>query len=56
MNNLPHSDLKYVELKPDLHSTPYRVQTNWHVIAGAPSAGKSTLIEDLSTQGIQNRA
>ena len=51
MNNLPHSDLKYVALKPDLRSTSYRVQTNWHVIAGAPSAGKSTLIEDLSNQG-----
>lgn len=27
------------------------IQTNWYVIAGAPSSGKTTLINQLATQG-----
>ena len=32
---------------------PFRVQTNWHVIAGAQSCGKTTLIDQLADQGFQ---
>jgi len=38
-------------LNPHLLATPYQVQTNWHVISGAPSCGKTTLIELLAAQG-----
>ena len=41
------------ELDPDHLSTPYRVQTNWHVITGAPSSGKSTLIAQLAARGLR---
>ncbi len=41
------------ELDPDLLSTPFRVQTNWHVITGAPSCGKTTLIDQLASMGYQ---
>jgi predicted ATPase len=51
-NTLQH-DFRTTELDPDLLSTPFRVQTNWHVITGAPSCGKTTLIDQLANQGFQ---
>ena len=44
---------KATELDPDLLSTPFSVQTNWHVITGAPSCGKTTLINLLADKGFQ---
>ena len=44
---------KTTELDPDLLSTPFRIQTNWHVITGAPSCGKTTLINLLADEGFQ---
>lgn len=41
------------ELIPELLSTPFRVQTNWHVITGAPSSGKTTVINQLAAEGFQ---
>ncbi len=41
------------ELDPRLLSTPFKVQTNWHVITGAPSSGKSTLINQLADSGFR---
>jgi predicted ATPase len=46
-------DFRTTELDPDLLSTPFGVQTNWHVITGAPSPGKSTLIDQLADRGFQ---
>jgi len=43
MLDTPQHDFRTTELDPDLVSTPFRVQTDWHVITGAPSSGKSTL-------------
>jgi len=42
-----------VELDPDLLSTPFKIQTHWHVITGAPCCGKTTLIKLLSGKGFQ---
>ena len=42
-----------IELDPGILSTPFRVQTNWHVIVGAQSCGKTTLIDQLANQGFQ---
>ena len=53
MLNTPQHDFRTTELDPDLLSTPFRVQTNWHVITGAPSSGKTTLIDQLADQGFQ---
>jgi predicted ATPase len=53
MPNTPHHDFRATELDPDLLSTPFRVQTNWHVITGAPSSGKTTLIDQLADEGFQ---
>ncbi len=50
MNSAQH-DFRSTELDPDLLPTPFRVQTNWHVITGAPSSGKTTLIDQLANQG-----
>lgn len=44
-------DFRTTELNPDLLSTPFGVQTNWHVITGAPSCGKTTLIDLLAAEG-----
>ncbi len=41
------------ELDPELLSTPFGVQTNWHVITGTVSSGKTTLIEQLADRGFQ---
>jgi len=46
-------DFSITELDPDLLSTPFGVQTNWHVITGAPCSGKTTLIGQLAGQGYQ---
>ena len=46
-------DFRTTELDPDLLSTPFGVQTNWHVITGAPSCGKTTLINLLADKGFQ---
>jgi predicted ATPase len=46
-------DFRITELDTDLLSTPYGVQTNWHVITGAPCSGKSTLIDQLADRGFQ---
>lgn len=40
-----------IELDPDLLSTPFRVQTKWHVITGAPCSGKTTLIDLVAAGG-----
>ncbi|NIM92164.1 MAG: AAA family ATPase [Anaerolineales bacterium] len=52
LDNHQH-DFRATELDPDLLSTPFRVQTNWHVIAGAPCCGKTTLIDQLADKGFQ---
>ena len=46
-------DFNTTELDPDLLSTPFRVRTNWHVITGAQSSGKTTLIGQLADEGSQ---
>ena len=42
-----------IELDPDLLSTPFGIQTNWHVITGAACSGKTTLIDLLAEKGFQ---
>jgi predicted ATPase len=49
----PQPDFRTTELDLDLLSTPFRVQTNWHVFTGVPSSGKSTLIDQLADRGFQ---
>jgi predicted ATPase len=44
-------EYRYAELDQDLLLTPYKIQTNWHVITGAPSCGKTTLINLLASRG-----
>ncbi len=46
-------DFRTTELDPDLLSTPFRVQTNWHVITGAACSGKTTLITQLADKGFR---
>lgn len=44
------------ELDADILNTPYEVQTNWHVLTGAPCSGKTTLIDMLAMQGFKTAA
>jgi hypothetical protein len=37
-------DPGFAELDSDLLSTPFQVQTNWHVLTGAACAGKTTTL------------
>lgn len=53
MPDSPPQDYRLTELDPDQLSTPYRVQTNWHVITGAPCSGKSTLLDLLAEREFQ---
>ena len=51
---MPDHDFSHfltTELDPALLSTPFKVRTNWHVITGAPSSGKTTLINLLKKKG-----
>jgi predicted ATPase len=53
---MPYSsqrDFRTTELITDLLLTPFEVQTKWHVITGAPSSGKTTLIHLLAEKGFQ---
>jgi predicted ATPase len=40
-------------LDPDLLTTPFAIETNWHVITGAPSCGKTTLIDLFAKNGFK---
>ena len=51
MLDSPQHDFMTTELDPDLLSTPFQVQTNWHVITGTVSSGKTTLIDQLADKG-----
>jgi len=53
MLDKPQHDFRATELDPDLLSMPFRVQTNWHVITGAPCCGKTTLIDQLAGKGFR---
>ena len=52
LNNTQH-DFRTTGLDPELLSTPFKVQTNWHVITGASCSGKTTLIDQLAVKGFQ---
>jgi predicted ATPase len=56
MVGISQHDFRTTELDPALLSTPFGVQTNWHVITGAPCCGKTTLIEQLADKGFQTVA
>jgi predicted ATPase len=47
------TDYRETALDPDILSPPFKVQTGWHVITGAPSAGKSTLVDQLAGRAFQ---
>jgi predicted ATPase len=49
----PRPVFKTTPLSPDILLTPFEVQTNWHVITGAPSCGKSTLVDLLADRGFR---
>jgi len=53
MSASSQQDFRATELDPALLSTPFEVQTNWHVITGATSCGKTTLIDLLADKGFQ---
>jgi hypothetical protein len=46
-------DFATTELDPHLLSTPFGVHTNWQVITGGPSCGKTTLINLLANKGFR---
>lgn len=43
-----------MDLDSDLLSSPFDVQTNWHVITGAICCGKTTLINMLADKGFRS--
>jgi predicted ATPase len=47
----PQSKFITTELNLNLLSTPFGIQTNWHVITGAACSGKTTIIDRLSEKG-----
>jgi len=53
MPDEPQHDFSITELDSELLSTPFGVQTNWHVITGAPCSGKTTLIGELADKGVR---
>ncbi|UCD41681.1 MAG: ATP-binding protein [Chloroflexota bacterium] len=44
------------DLDANLLSTPFKVETKWHVITGASCSGKTTMINQLSAKGIKTAA
>jgi predicted ATPase len=49
----PQSNFITMGLDPILLSTPFGIQTNWHVITGAACSGKTTLIDQLTNNGFR---
>jgi predicted ATPase len=53
MARVAHRDARTIALDPGLLATPFDDATNWYVITGAPSCGKTTLIDLLSAEGLR---
>lgn len=53
MTGSSQQDHNFLDLDPEVLLTPFQVVTNWHVITGAPSCGKTTLIDLLAESGFQ---
>jgi len=53
MTGKSQHDYRNTTISPNLLATPFRVQTNWHVITGASCSGKTTLIDLLADKGFQ---
>jgi predicted ATPase len=53
MSDRSRHDYRSTELDQDLLATPFKVQTNWHVITGAACSGKTTLIDLLADKGFR---
>lgn len=53
MDSNSHHDFCCDELDHSILGTRFEIQTNWHVITGAPSCGKTTLIKLLDREGFQ---
>ena len=53
MNASTDQNFPTPESGPNIFSAPFKIQTNWHVIKGAPCSGKTTLIDLLSGKGHQ---
>jgi predicted ATPase len=53
MSDTPQYNFRTTLLDPDILSTPFKVQTNWHVITGAARTGKTTLVNQLAAKGYQ---
>ena len=51
MTGSPQYDFLTTELDADLLTTPFEVQTRWHVLTGAACSGKTTMIEQLAGEG-----
>jgi predicted ATPase len=51
MDNTSQSKFRDTELDLDILATPFRVKTKWHVITGASSSGKTTIIDLLAEKG-----
>jgi predicted ATPase len=49
----PQQDFRDTKLDPDLLSSSFGIQTKWHVITGASSSGKTTMIDLLAGSGFQ---
>ncbi len=50
---MAQQDINTSELDPNLLSDSFEVNTNWHVITGAASSGKTTLIDTLANRGFK---
>jgi predicted ATPase len=50
--NERHQNFQITDLDPNILSTPFKIQTSWHVITGEPCCGKTTLINQLAEKGI----
>ena len=53
MSDRIRHDVGATELDPNLLASPFRVETNWHVITGGACCGKTTLIDLLADKGFQ---
>ena len=48
---IPSTDMRTIALRPELLNAKFEVSTPWVVITGAPSSGKTSVLEQLAKQG-----
>ena len=52
-DDMTRNNSRTIELDADILATPFKIETDWHVLTGAACTGKTTMIDMLAKEGYQ---